>query len=298
MLNAITVDVEDYFQVAAFSEVVCPDDWPTFECRVVQNTDQILGILKEYNTKATFFFLGWVAERYPCLVRRVHAEGHEIATHGYAHQLVSKQTPQEFRRDIEHSVHLLEDIIGEKIRGYRAPSYSITPKTAWALDVLQDLGLRYDSSLFPIHHDLGGFPGTPRYPYQIHEGFWEFPLTTWRFWRWNAPIAGGGYLRLYPYCFTRWAVKKINDKGLPAVIYIHPWELDPSQPRIEGSSLPSRFRHYQNLDKTAKKFRSLCRDFELAPIGEVLQGWKSQHRIVLEGGNEKRSMVVEALSRG
>ena len=276
MLNALSVDVEDYYQVSAFAKTVRVEDWPRFESRVVQNTDRILAILAEYRLKATFFILGQVAECYPDLVRGVHAEGHEIATHGYGHQLISLQQPAEFRQDLQRSLQVLEDIIGEKVWGYRAPSYSITPQTAWALDILQGLGLRYDSSLFPIHHDLGGFPSSPRRPFQIKEDFWEFPLTTWRIWRWSIPVAGGGYLRLYPYCFTRWAIGRVNQEGIPAVVYVHPWEFDPDQPRIKGAPLWSRFRHYQNLDKTEKRFRALCRDFEFASMGEVLRNWIAQ----------------------
>lgn len=278
MLNALSVDVEDYYHVSAFAGVVHAEDWPCFESRVVQNTDRILGILEEYRVKATFFFLGWIAERHPDLVRLVHAEGHEVATHGYGHRLITGQRPEEFRQDIEHSLQVLEGVLGERVWGYRAPSYSITPQTVWALDILQELGLWYDSSLFSIHHDLGGFPGSPRHPYQIRDGLWEFPLTTRRIWRWNLPIAGGGYLRLYPYCFTRWNVTRVNKEGIPAIVYVHPWEFDPDQPRIEGAPLLGRFRHYQNLDKTERRLRALCRDFELAPVGEVLKGWMAKHQ--------------------
>ena len=255
---------------------MCPGDWPDYETRVVQNTERILGILAEHTLQATFFFLGWVAQRHPYLVQRVRKEGHEIATHGYSHRLISEQGPEEFRRDVERSLHVLEEITGERVLGYRAPSYSVTPQTAWALDVLQGLGLKYDSSLFPINHDLGGYPGSPRHPYQVQEGFWEFPLTTWRFWKWNVPVGGGGYLRLYPYCLTRKAVRSVNEDGIPAVIYVHPWEFDPDQPRIGGARLLSRIRHYQNLDKTEGRFRSLCTDFDLAPLEEVLRSWTAR----------------------
>lgn len=277
MLNALSVDVEEHFQVSAFSQVVDVRQWPDLDSRVEQNTRTILDLLDELGLKATFFFLGWVAERHPALVRCVHSEGHEIATHGYAHQLVTGQTPETFLYDVQRSLSVLEGLVGEKVWGYRAPSYSITPKTAWALDILRELGLRYDSSLFPIVHDLGGFPGSPRHPYPIQDGFWEFPLTTYRVWRWNLPVAGGGYLRLYPYPVTQWAIKRVNAQGIPVMTYVHPWEFDPHQPRIKGAPLLSRFRHYQNLNKTRDRLRSLCTDFSYAPIKTVLEGWMAGH---------------------
>lgn len=276
MLNALSIDVEEHFQVSAFARVVDPGHWSAFESRVSKNTMTILDILRERDLKATFFFLGWVAEQRPDLVRRVHAEGHEIASHGYAHQLVTGQTPETFRLDVRRSLLVLEDLVGEKVVGYRAPSYSITPRTAWALDVLRELGLRYDSSLFPITHDLGGFPASPRHPFPIHDGFWEFPLTTCRLWRWNLPVAGGGYLRLLPYPFTRWAIKQVNAEKTPVMTYVHPWEFDPGQPRIEGAPLLSRFRHYQNLAKTRGRLTSLCAEFEFAPVKTVLEGWMAR----------------------
>lgn len=277
MLNALSIDVEEYFQVSAFARVVDPEHWSGLESRVLRNTMTILDILGERDLKATFFFLGWVAEHCPELVRRVHAGGHEIATHGYGHQLITRQTPETFQADVKRSLVILEDLVGERVMGYRAPSYSITPQTAWALDVLRELGLDYDSSLFPITHDLGGFPACPRHPFPLHDGFWEFPLTTWRIWRWNLPIAGGGYLRLYPYSFTKWAINRVNAENAPAMTYVHPWEFDPGQPRIQGAPLLSRFRHYQNLNKTRGRLQSLCADFRFAPIRTVLEGWKAGH---------------------
>jgi polysaccharide deacetylase family protein (PEP-CTERM system associated) len=277
MRNALSIDVEEHFQVSAFSNVVRAEDWSAYESRVVQNTRQILDILAQHSLKATFFFVGWVAEQHPELVRQVDADGHEIATHGYAHQLVTAQTPKQLAQDIRRSLHILEDIVGQKVVGYRAPSYSITPKTAWALDILPSFGLRYDSSIFPIHHDLGGFPGSRRHPYQISKELWEFPLTTCRLWRWTFPVAGGGYLRLYPYPLTRWAIRQVNDEGIPAVVYVHPWEFDPDQPRIGGASLLSRLRHYQNLNRTSARLSSLCRDFEFGPLKTVLEDWIALH---------------------
>lgn len=287
MRNALSVDVEEHFQVSAFSKVVKAEDWPVYESRVVLNTRRILDILAQHSVQATFFFVGWVAERHPDLVRQVHAEGHEIATHGYAHQLVTGQTPEQLAQDIGRSLDILEDIVGEKVVGYRAPSYSITPQTAWALDILPSFGLRYDSSIFPIRHDLGGFPGSRRHPYQVNKDLWEFPLTTYQLWRWTLPVAGGGYLRLYPYSLTRWAIRQVNDDGVPAVVYVHPWEFDPDQPRINGASLLSRLRHYQNLNRTSEKLGSLCRDFEFGPLDTVLEDWIALHeRDEADNGND------------
>ncbi|MBN1136103.1 MAG: DUF3473 domain-containing protein [Anaerolineae bacterium] len=285
MLNALSVDVEEHFQVSAFARAVRAEDWCAYESRVVQNTQQILDILAQHRLKATFFFVGWVAEQHPDLVRQVDSDGHEIATHGYAHRLVTNQTPEELAHDIKRSLDILEDIVGRKIVGYRAPSYSITPKTAWALDILSSFGLEYDSSIFPIHHDLGGFPGAPRHPYQIKKDLWEFPLTTCRLWKWSLPVGGGGYLRLYPYPLTRWAIRQVNKDGIPAIVYVHPWEFDPDQPRIAGVSLRSRLRHYQNLNKTATKLSLLCRDFEFGPLKEVLEDWIAAHEL----GDERHS---------
>jgi polysaccharide deacetylase family protein (PEP-CTERM system associated) len=235
-------------------------------------------MLTKHGVRCTFFFLGWVAERQPHLVRQVCAAGHEVATHGYGHKLIWEQTQDEFREDVARSLRVLEDAVGERILGYRAPSFSVTPRTAWALDVLRELGLRYDSSIFPIHHDLGGVPDAPRHPYLVRDDLWEIPPATWRVWRWNLPVAGGGYLRLYPYHFTSWAVRRINREGLPVVVYVHPWELDPDQPRIEGATFLSRFRHYQNLGRTETRLKALFRDFQFAPIRDVLANWAVQSR--------------------
>ena len=275
--NGLSVDVEEHFQVSAFSNVVRVEDWSGYESRVVRNTNRILRLLADHGLQATFFFVGWVAEQHPDLVRQVHADGHEIASHGHGHQLITSQTPEQLAQDIGRSLDILEGIVGEKVLGYRAPSYSITPATAWALDILTSFGLRYDSSMFPILHDLGGFPGSPRHPYPINEDLWELPLTTFRLWKWNLPVGGGGYLRLYPYLFTRWAVRQVNNEGIPATVYVHPWEFDPDQPRIDAASFPSRLRHYQNLNKSSARLSSLCKDFEFAPLKVVLEDWIAQH---------------------
>lgn len=270
MLNALSVDVEDYYQVSAFEQIVGFDQWEAYESRVTANTIRVLEILAEGEVKGTFFVLGWVAERFPEIVRRIHEAGHEVATHGYAHKMISDQTPQEFALDLKKSITIIEDITGDKVLGHRAASFSVVKTTLWAIDIMREQGLRYDSSIFPIIHDRYGIPEAPRHPYQIKEGFWEFPMSTVKILGKNLPIAGGGYFRLFPYWLTKWGMERVNKEGQPVLVYVHPWEFDPGQPRIKGS-MTSRFRHYTNLDKTADRLRKLCCDFRFAPIREVLQ---------------------------
>jgi polysaccharide deacetylase family protein (PEP-CTERM system associated) len=251
MLNALTIDVEDYYQVSAFESVIKFDDWPRFESRVEQNTHRFLDILAVHQTKATFFILAWIAERQPQLVREIVARGHELGSHGYAHRRIYTQTPAQFQRETRMSKRILEDLTGQRILGYRAASYSITSVSLWALDVLQDEGFMYDSSIFPIRHDLYGIPDYQRFCH-VHttprgQNLVEFPISTLRVGRTNFPIGGGGYFRLFPYFVTRWGIKHLNHtEAQPAVVYLHPWEIDPSQPRIRAGRL-SRFRHYCNL---------------------------------------------------
>lgn len=270
MLNALTIDVEDYFQVSAFESIVSRQDWPAYECRVEPNTRLILSILREARVKATFFILGWVAEHFRSLVEEIASDGHEIASHGYFHKLVYNQSKDEFRADLRKSIDILEGITGKPVLGYRAPSYSITRNSWWALDVLIEAGLKYDSSIFPIHHDRYGISDFPRFPHQIKDDLSEFPLSTLKIWGMNFPIAGGGYFRLLPYPITRWAIKRVNDReGQPVIFYLHPWEFDPAQPRQKIGGL-SKFRHYVNLDKTEAKFRRLLEDFQFAPVKSVI----------------------------
>jgi len=271
-VNMLTVDVEDYFQVENFKKVIDFSDWGKYEIRVAKNTEKILGLLERANVKATFFVLGWVAEKSPGLVKRIHKAGHEVASHGYAHQLIYTQRPEEFREDLRTAGKILENIIQEPVLGYRAPSYSITKKSTWALDILMEEGLKYDSSLFPIHHDKGGLPEAKRYPYKIynHTGYiWEFPISTIRLLNQNIPFSGGGYFRLLPYNLVKLGIKRINKEGFPAITYIHPWELDPEQPRIKAGYL-SNFRHYLNISKTEAKLRQMLADFEFKPIRDYL----------------------------
>ena len=275
MLNALTIDVEDYYHVSAFESVIPYRDWERFESRVEQNTHRILELLDEYKTKATFFVLGWVAERQPQLIRAISERGHEVASHGYAHQRIDTQSPDQFREETRQSKRIIEDAIGQTIIGYRAASYSITAKSIWALDILKEEGFLYDSSIFPIRHDLYGIPGYYRTCHLLNgyggSGMVEFPLSTLRLAGINIPIAGGGYLRFFPYGFTRWAITQLNEKEhQPAVVYIHPWEIDPEQPRIPASVI-SRFRHYNNLRKTEARLKALLRDFTFGTMSEVLR---------------------------
>jgi polysaccharide deacetylase family protein (PEP-CTERM system associated) len=273
--NALTIDVEDYFQVAALAEAVAPEDWPVMEYRVEANTHRLLEVLDRHQTKATFFTLGWVAERSPELIRRIHQAGHEIASHGYSHQLVYTQTPDLFREETRRSKSVLENIIGEPVTGYRAASYSITAKSRWALDILCEEGFTWDSSIFPVHHDRYGMPGTPFQPYRLRTPnggqLTEFPLSTCPLGNYRLPIAGGGYFRLFPYWFSRWGLGQINRAGQPFIFYLHPWEIDSDQPRLRVKLL-SRFRHYNNLHKCMGRLEALLNDFSFAPVSRVLSG--------------------------
>jgi len=300
--NFLTIDVEDYFQVNAFSGSVRPDQWGAFELRVERNTGRILDLLAQRGVTATFFVLGWVAERAPGLVRRIHDAGHEVASHGYGHQHIGRQSPDVFRDDVRRSRQVLQEITGAPVLGYRAPTYSITARTLWALGILAEEGFRYDSSIFPVRHDQYGIPSAPRAPFwivlkngRVPERFedleirpvrlplesygapgngeiLEIPVATWRVLGMNVPVGGGGYFRIFPYRFVRWGLKRINREGMPFVFYLHPWEVDPEQPRIRDVPWRSRFRHYTHLDRTERRLRSLLGDFRFAQIASVLPG--------------------------
>lgn len=275
MLNALTIDVEDYFQVSGFESVVRFEDWDRYESRVERNTHRLLDLLDKHQTKATFFVLGWIAERQPQLVQAVAGRGHEVASHGYAHQRIYTQSPEQFRQETRRSKLLLEDAIGRPILGYRAASYSITAKSLWALDILQDEGFAYDSSIFPIQHDRYGIPSYRRFCHML-EGrgggqLIEFPISTLRLAGANVPVAGGGYLRLFPYAFIHWGLRRINvTEQQPALVYLHPWEIDPGQPRISADAL-SRFRQYVGLEKTEERLVRLLRDFTFGTMVTVLR---------------------------
>ena len=278
MLNALTIDVEDYYHVSAFEPVARFEDWDRYESRVERNTRRILDLLEDHQTRATFFVLGWIAERRPKLIREIQERGHEVASHGYSHRRIFTQTPDQFREETRRSKRILEDIIGRPIIGYRAASYSITMQSLWALEILVEEGFRYDSSIFPIFQDRYGIPGYPRFPHrvQVNGGsLMEYPLSTVRIGGINVPIAGGGYLRLFPYGLTRWGLRGINEREKqPAIVYLHPWEIDPDQPRIHGGLL-SRFRHYVNLDGTEAKLISLLKEFKFESLGALFLGQSS-----------------------
>lgn len=269
--NAFTIDVEDYFHVTAFAASLDRAQWDGLESRVEKNTMRMLELLARHNVRATFFVLGWVAERVPGLVRTLQAAGHEIACHGLTHQLVYKQSPALFREETLRSKSMLEDLSGTQVRGYRAATYSITKKSLWALDILQELGFEYDSSIFPVRHDLYGIPDAPRFKYKPGPGpLLEVPLTTMELGGYRLPCGGGGYFRLLPYGMFRWALERVNSHDKQAaVFYCHPWEIDPGQPRIAHASARSKFRHYLNLSATEKRLERLLADFSWGRMDEV-----------------------------
>lgn len=259
--NALTIDVEDYFQVSAFAPHIPRSDWPIHECRVERNIDCILAMLDEHGTSATFFTLGWIAERYPDVVRRIVDNGHELASHGYGHQRVSDQTPESFFADINIAKLILEEISGKEIKGYRAPSFSIGEKNLWAFETLEKAGYHYSSSIYPIRHDHYGMPNAPRHAHRIGK-LLEIPATTIRFFNRNWPASGGGYFRLMPYELSRWMIRRVNAVDqLSAVFYFHPWEIDIGQPRISGIGAKTRFRHYVNIDRMENRLHRLLADF-------------------------------------
>ncbi len=274
MLNALSIDVEEYFQVEALASVIPQKFWDQLEPRLPKILPRILETLAAMDVRATFFWVGWAAKRYPELVKETVSYGHEIASHGWSHTPLFRLSPQEFRREIRQSKSLLEDLSGREVLGYRAPTYSITPKTIWGLEILAEEGFRYDSSIFPVRHDLYGFPRAPRFPFRFKDlGLIEFPVSTLKWGPINIPIAGGGYFRFFPYPFTRYALSRINRKERkPFVFYVHPWEFDPAQPRFKAP-LKSRFRHYLNLSRTQKRFKKLLKDFSFGPIKEVIEGF-------------------------
>lgn len=262
--GAMTVDVEDYFQVAAFAQQVRLEDWDRYPCRVERNVELVLGLFADADVSATFFTLGWIAERYPTLIRKIADAGHEIASHGYAHVKVHQQQPAEFRLDIRRTKAILEDISGQRVKGYRAAGFSIDRRTLWAFDVLAEEGHEYSSSIYPIRHDHYGMPEASRFAFHPSDRhrLLELPIATVRLFDRNFPSGGGGYFRLLPYSLSRWTLRRIGAKdGQPIVFYFHPWEVDPEQPRFHDASLRSRFRHYVNLAAMEGRLRAVLRDF-------------------------------------
>ncbi|MFC1747503.1 XrtA system polysaccharide deacetylase [Pseudomonadota bacterium] len=272
LTNAMTVDVEDYFQVSAFERYIKREDWDNIPCRVEMSTNRVLDLFADAGVKATFFTLGWVAERYPQLVRRIVEEGHELASHGLGHVRVTQQTPDEFREDVTKTKAMLEDLSGQVIKGYRAASYSINKDNLWALDILAETGHIYSSSIYPIVHDLYGIPDAPRFRYypRDHKNIVELPVTTVEVLGRKFPCGGGGYFRLYPYALSKRAIQRVNNKDKQSgMFYFHPWEIDPEQPRQEGIDLKTKTRHYMNLEKMEGRLTRLLRDFSWGRMDDV-----------------------------
>ena len=277
--HCLSFDIEEHFQVSAFESPMRRRHWEQFESRVEVNTERLLGLLAKRGVRATFFVLGWVAERYPSLVRRIASAGHEVASHGYAHELITGQTPIAFREDIRKAKGILESILSQPVLGYRAPSFSITKDTMWATQILVEEGYVYDSSIFPVLHDRYGVPSANPEAHQLltmSGVLWEVPPSTVKYLGVRLPVAGGGYFRLYPYAVLRTLLRKLEGEGTSLVMYMHPWEFDPDQPRMEGS-LASRMRHYLNLDKTESRMRELLQDFSVAPIRQVFPQIEQMH---------------------
>jgi polysaccharide deacetylase family protein (PEP-CTERM system associated) len=267
--NALTIDFEDWYQGLEIPQT----DWAGFEDRIVPVGHRLLALLAEAGVRATFFVLGYIAERHPDMVRAIAAAGHEVGTHGYSHTLIYNQTPEVFRAELTRAVRVLEEITGRAVVSHRAPFFSITKDSLWALDILGELGIRYDSSIFPVVNYRYGIADAPRWPYEIKSAqhtLTEFPISTWQVMGKNVPIAGGAYFRIYPYAFTRQGLRAINRQGRPFVFYLHPWELDPDHPRIRLPRRIAGLTHYFNLGATERRLRRLLRDFKFAPMQEVL----------------------------
>lgn len=273
-LNALSVDVEDWFQVSAFDDVIDRASWDRLECRVAANVRRLLDLFDRRGVKATFFTLGWIADRHPGVVAEAAAAGHEIASHGYSHRLVSRLTADEFRADLARTKASLEAAAPCRVTGFRAPSFSFTRGTPWAFDVLRAEGYAFSSSVFPVQHDRYGIPDFPRTPVRLVDGsgraLWEFPMTTWRVLGRNVPASGGGWLRFLPPAVIHHAIRRVNADGVPAILYLHPWEVDPEQPRVHAAGRATRFRHYVNLDQTLTRLDGLLRAFAWAPVSAVL----------------------------
>jgi polysaccharide deacetylase family protein (PEP-CTERM system associated) len=275
MINALSFDVEEYFHAEAFGRVVRREQWPGLESRVVASTKLVLDILERSGTAATFFVLGWVAERHPALIRDIHARGHEVACHGYGHDMITRLSPSQFAEDVRRAKVILEDTVGGSVIGYRAPTFSVVRETLWSLQILAETGFQYDSSIFPIVHDRYGIPDATRFPHRVavRPGveIAEFPLSTVGGFGWRVPVAGGGYFRILPYAATCRAIRHVNNReGQPAIVYLHPWELDLGQPRLPAGRL-TRFRHTVNTRTTESKLKRVIGDFRFSPVCDVLR---------------------------
>jgi polysaccharide deacetylase family protein (PEP-CTERM system associated) len=272
ILNGLSVDVEDYFQVSALAPHIARSEWDRIPCRVEANVDRLLDLFRETDTRATFFTLGWIAERYPDMVRRIVADGHELASHGYAHLRAHDQSHNEFLSDIVRAKEILEDLAGVAVIGYRAPSFSISAKNLWAFDCILEAGYKYSSSVYPVKHDHYGMPDAPRFPYRPRDGLLEIPITTVQAMGRNLPAGGGGYFRFAPYAISSWAIRRVNHHEKRGVIfYFHPWEIDPQQPRVSGIGLKTRFRHYVNLAQMEPRLRRLTNEFKWGRVDAAFQ---------------------------
>lgn len=268
--NAMTIDVEDYFHVAAFEKNIKQKDWANLPLRVEQSTNTLLDLFDEKDVKATFFILGWVAERVPGLVKRIADSGHEVASHGFMHGKATEQTRDEFKNDVDRSKKLLEDLTGKPVIGYRAPSFSVNDSNKWVFDELKALGFLYSSSTYPVKHDLYGVPDWPRFKYVMDNGLIEIPMTTLQLGARNVPMSGGGFFRLYPYVVSRMLYRKFHRaENQSGIFYLHPWEVDPHQPRQKGASFKSNFRHYLNLRKVQGRLKRLMTDFDWGRMDDV-----------------------------
>ena len=272
IVNGLSVDVEDYFQVSAMSPYIARADWERMPCRVERNVDRLLAMFERRNARATFFVLGWIADRYPDLIKRIVGGGHELSSHGYAHLRATEQSEQEFLADIVRAKGVLEDIAGVTVRGYRAPSFSLDTTNPWAFDCIARAGYLYSSSVYPVKHDHYGMPDAPRFAYQSRTGLLELPITTARLCGRNLPAGGGGYFRLLPYALSTWAIRRVNELDRrPAIFYMHPWEIDPEQPRMKNVGLKTRFRHYVNLARMEGRLERLTSDFRWDRLDRVFQ---------------------------
>ena len=272
LVNAITIDVEDYYHVTAFEKLAPPGTWDRFESRVVASTERVLRIFDDANVRGTFFVLGWVAERFPALVRTIHRAGHEVGCHSYWHRRIYTLTPEEFRADLCQARDVLQDILSERVTAFRAPTFSIVRESLWALDILIEEGFAIDSSIYPTRHDRYGIPGTTLEPYRVDRprgSLVEFPAAVWQVLGYPLPVGGGGYFRLYPYALTRRGLRAVNAAGRPFTTYLHPWEFDPDQPRMPVGRL-QRFRHYVNLPRTGERLARLLRDFRFGTMAEAV----------------------------
>ena len=271
MNNVMSIDVEDWFCVYNLSRLIRYEDWDACESRVERSTLRLLELFRQHQVEATFFVLGWVADRFPDLVREIERDGHEIASHGYSHRLLTFMRPEEFRADLNRSLEVLAKTARQDVRGFRAPSFSLTPETLWAVDILRETGIQYDSSIFPMeYHPDYGMPDADLRPHQLAEGLVELPMGVTELLGRKIPCSGGGYFRLYPYRVTRWLMRKCNEQGRPVMFYLHPWELDPGQPRVPGMSWASRFRQYNNLEKTEERLRRLLSEFSFTSARRLL----------------------------